>query len=146
MSEGRRPYAGAVENRATVAHQVVTVVALGGFDDTERFTRRQHRPAAHAQAMGPFLRQISRSESNHVSELRTEDRRLSPVPRSVATLGEIEVASGLSALGLYLHVRSIWQLICTVSSGSSVDFYGFNWSIEEIRYVTRMTILFFSLA
>jgi hypothetical protein len=49
MSEGRRPYARAVRNRTAIAHQVVTIVALGGFNGAERFTRRQHRSPAHAQ-------------------------------------------------------------------------------------------------
>src|SRR4029453_7532635 len=51
VREGRGPYACAVRNRAPVAHQVVTVVTLGGFNGAQRFTHRHYWSPAHAQEM-----------------------------------------------------------------------------------------------
>src|SRR5271156_1132723 len=82
MSKRRGPYAGAVRNRAAVTHQVVTVVALGGFDGTERFPYRHYRPPGHAEKV--------RDQSFDVMHGAVFHRRRSQrVIRFVGTLGHM---------------------------------------------------------
>src|ERR1700733_13553100 len=51
MRKGRSPYACAIRNRASVAHQVIPVVPLGTLNCAERLAYRHYRTPAHAQEM-----------------------------------------------------------------------------------------------
>src|SRR5262245_8401329 len=51
MGKRRGADADAVGSSGAVADKVITVVAFGRFDVNQRFTRRNHRPPAHAQKM-----------------------------------------------------------------------------------------------
>src|ERR1700685_6669 len=52
MCEGRGSNSGSVGTCAAIANQVIAVVALGGFDTSQRFAGRHDRAPAYAEEMG----------------------------------------------------------------------------------------------